>query len=108
MATTMERARPDAPSHTPTTLDPRRRTLVLAAMCMALVLVIAGVSMLAVGLPAVGEDLGLSQSSLTWVADSYALTLASLLLVAGAIGDRFGRRGALLVGVTIFGIGSLL
>ena len=68
-------------------------------MCLALVLVIAGVSMLAVALPAVGDDLGLSQTSLTWVADAYALTLASLLLVAGALGDRFGRRGALLVGI---------
>ena len=79
--------------------SPRQRTLVLAAMCLALVLVIAGVSMLAVGLPSVGEDLGLSQTSLTWVADSYALTLASLLLFAGALGDRYGRRGALLVGI---------
>ena len=76
-------------------------------MCLALVLVIAGVSMLAVGLPGVGEDLGLSQTSLTWVADAYALTLASLLLVAGALGDRYGRRGALLVGIVLFGAGSL-
>lgn len=111
MATTMERARPDAPAEADTTapaLTPRRRTLVLAAMCLALVLVVAGVSMLAVGLPAVGEDLGLGQTSLTWVADAYALTLASLLLLAGALGDRFGRRGALLVGVALFGAGSLL
>jgi EmrB/QacA subfamily drug resistance transporter len=113
MATTMERARPDAPSAGPPdtpadALTPRQRTLVLVAMCLALVLVIAGVSMLAVGLPSVGEDLGLSQTSLTWVADSYALTLASLLLLAGALGDRYGRRGALLVGIVLFGAGSLL
>jgi EmrB/QacA subfamily drug resistance transporter len=110
MATpTIERARPDTgPDAEPAPLAPRQRRLVLVAMCLALVLVIAGVSMLAVGLPAVGEDLGLSQTSLTWVADAYALTLASLLLVAGAIGDRFGRRGALLVGIVLFGTGSLL
>lgn len=112
-AATIERARPDTgpgpePGPDPGGLDPRRRALVLVAMCLALVLVIAGVSMLAVGLPSVGEDLGLSQTSLTWVADAYALTLASLLLVAGAIGDRFGRRGALLVGIALFGTGSLL
>jgi EmrB/QacA subfamily drug resistance transporter len=77
-------------------------------MCLALVLVIAGVSMLAVGLPRVGEALHLSQGNLTWVADAYALTLASLLVVAGAIGDRYGRRGALLAGIVVFGIGSLL
>jgi EmrB/QacA subfamily drug resistance transporter len=108
-AATLDRARPSAPpSPAPGALTPRRRTLVLAAMCLALVLVIAGVSMLAVALPSVGEDLGLGQTSLTWVADAYALTLASLLLVAGAVGDRFGRRGALLVGIAVFGSGSLL
>jgi MFS family permease len=101
VATTLERARPQ-------TLTARQRMLVLATMCLALVLVIAGVSMLAVGLPAVGQDLGLSQSSLTWVADAYALTLASLLLLAGALGDRYGRRGALLAGVALFGAGSFL
>ncbi len=112
MATTVERTRPETPAEPPgataAALDRRRRTLVLAAMCLALVLVIAGVSMLAVALPAVGADLGLSQSSLTWVADAYALTLASLLLLAGALGDRYGRRGALLVGIALFGAGSLL
>ena len=103
----LERANP-APAVPHEALSPRRRTLVLVAMCLALVLVIAGVSSLAVGLPDVGADLGLSSTSLTWVADAYALTLASLLLVAGALGDRYGRRGALLVGIAIFGAGTLL
>ena len=104
------RRRSNAPSSRdhPPTMDPRRRTLVLASMCLALLLVIAGVSMLAVGLSRVGEALSLSQTSLTWVADAYALTLASLLLLAGAIGDRFGRRRALVVGVAIFALGSLM
>jgi EmrB/QacA subfamily drug resistance transporter len=109
---TMDRARPNTappgPRPPAEQLSRRQRTLVLAAMCLALVLVIAGVSMLAVGLPAIGNDLGLSQTSLTWVADAYALTLASLLLVAGALGDRYGRRGALLAGIALFGLGSLL
>jgi EmrB/QacA subfamily drug resistance transporter len=77
-------------------------------MCFALVLVIASVSMLAIGLPRVSEALGLSQSTQTWVVDAYALTLASLLLLAGALGDRFGRRRALLAGIVIFATGSLL
>jgi EmrB/QacA subfamily drug resistance transporter len=111
MTATLERARPEPPADGRAAherLGPRQRALVLAAMCMALVLVIAGVSSLAVALPDVASDLGLSQTTLTWVADSYAITLASLLLVAGAIGDRFGRRGALLVGIVLFGAGSLL
>jgi EmrB/QacA subfamily drug resistance transporter len=104
----MERARPEPTPDTPLGLTDRQRTRVLAAMCLALVLVVAGVSMVAVGLPDIARDLRLSQTSVTWVADSYALVLASLLLVAGAIGDRYGRRGALLAGVALFGAGSLV
>ena len=89
-------------------LTPRARTLVLVAMCFALVLVVASVSSLAIGLPKVSEALGLSQGTQTWVVDAYALTLASLLLVAGALGDRYGRRRALLAGIVLFGAGSLL
>ena len=86
----------------------RQRNSILVAMCFALVLVVASVSMLAIGLPKVSTALGLSQSTQTWVVDAYALTLASLLLVAGALGDRFGRRAALLGGIAIFFGGSLL
>jgi EmrB/QacA subfamily drug resistance transporter len=103
MAATIDLARPVAG-----VLTARQRTRVLAAMCLALVLVVAGVSMVAVGLPNIARDLSLSQTSVNWVADAYALVLASLLMVAGAIGDRYGRRGALLTGVAVFGAGSLL
>ena len=108
MTATIERARPAAGDGPSQPLTRGQRTRVLAAMCLALVLVVAGVSMLAVGLPDIATDLRLSQTSVTWVADSYALVLASLLLVAGAIGDRYGRRGALLTGVVLFGTGALL
>src|SRR4051794_7326148 len=108
MAATIDGARPETGGGPPPTLTARQRTSVLAAMCLALVLVVAGVSMVAVGLPDIATDLGLSQTSLTWVADSYALVLASLLLIAGAVGDRYGRRKALLIGVAVFGAGSLL
>jgi EmrB/QacA subfamily drug resistance transporter len=87
---------------------PRQRTRVLFAMCLALVLVIAGVAMMSVALPAIGTDLGLSQTNLTWVADAYAVALAALLLFAGALGDRFGRRRTLLVGMLIYTAFSLI
>ncbi len=103
MAATIDLARPVAG-----VLTARQRTRVLAAMCLALVLVVAGVSMVAVGLPDIARNLSLSQTSVNWVADAYALVLASLLMVAGAIGDRYGRRGALLAGVAVFAAGSLL
>lgn len=89
-------------------LSARRRNLVLAAMCLALVLVVSGVSMLTNTLPNMAEDLNLSQTQQTWVVDAYALPFAALLLIAGALGDRFGRRGALAGGTALFTLGALL
>src|SRR5207245_7085446 len=86
--------------------DFEHRNLILAAMCLALVMVVAGVSMLATSLPQLAADLGASQSSQQWIVDAYALALAALLLPAGAIGDRFGRRGALIAGTAIFGVAA--
>src|SRR5262249_13330529 len=107
MEATIERARPDTRPTEKPPLSRRQRTRVLAAMCLALVLVVAGGSMVAVGLPDIATDLRLGETSVRWGAGSFALVLASLLLVAGAVGDRFGRKGALLAGIALFGIGSL-
>jgi EmrB/QacA subfamily drug resistance transporter len=85
-----------------------RRGLILAAMCLALVMVVAGVSMLTNSLANLSADLGASQSSQQWIVDAYALTIAALLLPAGAFGDRFGRRGALIAGIALFGIAAAL
>ena len=92
----------------PAELSAGRRTTVLASMCLALVLVIAGVTMLVNALALISEDLSLSQSAQSWVVDAYALPFAALLMIAGAIGDRYGRRGALLAGTALLGVGSLL
>jgi len=105
MTTTMSDARAIDP---PPELSSQRRATVLFAMCLALVMVVAGVSMLINALPLIAQDLDLSQSSQAWVVDAYALPFAALLMIAGALGDRYGRRGALLAGAAIFGIGSLL
>jgi EmrB/QacA subfamily drug resistance transporter len=96
------------PAGTAAGLSSRRRTLVLAAMCLALVMVVSGVSMLNNALPLMAESLGLSQSRQQWVIDGYTVALAALLLPAGAVGDRFGRRRAMLGGIVVFGVGSLL
>ena len=91
-----------------TTTEYANRGWILAVMCLALVMVVAGVSMLANALPSIAADLDASQSSQQWIVDAYALTLAALLLPAGALGDRFGRRGALIVGTAIFGVAAAL
>jgi EmrB/QacA subfamily drug resistance transporter len=65
-------------------------------------------SIVNVALPRMGVDLHGSVADLQWVVDAYLLTLAGLVLVAGALGDRYGRRRVYLVGVIWFGIASLL
>jgi MFS family permease len=75
---------------------------VIASMCLAVVLAIAGVAGLTVAIPSIGAELGASQSELQWILDSFALTLAALLLPMGALGDRFGRRRLMLFGFVVF------
>jgi EmrB/QacA subfamily drug resistance transporter len=89
-------------------LSPVRRNLVLAVMCSAVLMIVASVTMLANALPAISAALGASQSEQQWIVDAYTLTLAALLLPAGALGDRYGRRGALVVGFGIFGVAAAL
>jgi EmrB/QacA subfamily drug resistance transporter len=72
-------------------------------MSLAVVVVVAAVSMLANALPGLASDLRASQSQQQWIVDSYAVVLAAFLLPAGALGDRYGRRAALLVGIALFG-----
>ena len=83
-----------------------RRWWVLGVMAASLTVVVMSVSGLNVALPTLQESLDASNSSLQWIIDSYALVFAGLLLTAGALGDRFGRRNALLVGLGIFGLGA--
>jgi EmrB/QacA subfamily drug resistance transporter len=94
-------------AHAPAALSPGRRTAVLATMCLALVLVVAGVSMMAVATPTLTASLGASSTAQQWIVDGYTVALAALLLPAGAIGDRFGRRRALIAGITIFSLASV-
>src|SRR5688572_20576370 len=76
-------------------------------MCLSLVLVVVSVSSLNVAIPRLSTDLQASTPELLWIVDAYALVFAGLLLPAGALGDRFGRKGALQIGLAIFGLGSI-
>jgi EmrB/QacA subfamily drug resistance transporter len=92
----------------PTITDPRRRRLVMAAVCAALVAVVAGVSGLNVAQQAIALDLGASQSQILWAINGYTVALAALLMPVGAIGDRWGRKPVLLAGLGVFALGSLV
>src|ERR1044072_987115 len=80
---------------------------VLAAMCISLATVVSAVSSLNVALPDVARDLHATSTQLQWIVDAYALVFAGLLLLAGALGDRFGRRRMLVAGLAIFGLAAL-
>ncbi len=85
----------------------QRRWWILAVLCFSLLIIIVDNSVLNVAIPTIVEDLGASNSELQWIVDAYTLVFAGLLLTAGSLGDRFGRRGALQTGFVIFGLGSL-
>jgi EmrB/QacA subfamily drug resistance transporter len=84
-----------------------RRWLILVALCISLLVIVLDNSILNVALVTIQEDLGATASDLQWIVDSYTLVFAGLLLTAGSLGDRFGRRGALQIGFIIFGVGSV-
>ncbi|MFI5764946.1 MFS transporter [Streptomyces sp. NPDC051563] len=88
--------------------DPRRLRTVLITVCIALMAVIASVSGLNVAQPDLAVEFGASQSTVLWMINLYTLTLAALLLPLGALGDRLGRKPALIAGLAVFGIASAL
>src|SRR5215218_6401923 len=89
------------------TPDPRR-WWILAVLCCSLLVVSIDNTILNAALPALQKDLGASASQLQWIVDGYMLVFAGLLLTAGSLGDRFGRRRALTFGLVVFGAGSTL
>lgn len=80
---------------------------VLFFMCTVLFIISIDSSVLNFALPSISNTLGASASQLQWIVDSYTLVFASLLITTGSIGDRFGRKKLLLIGLALFGIGSL-
>lgn len=84
-----------------------RRWWALAAMALSLLVIGLDTTVLNVALPTIAVDLHASNSQLQWFADAYLLVLAALLLPAGMLGDRLGRRRLTLAALTVFGVGSL-
>jgi EmrB/QacA subfamily drug resistance transporter len=84
-----------------------RRWAALIVLAVSLLLISLGNTILNVALPTIQDELDATSGQLQWIVDSYLLVYAGLLLAAGGLGDRFGRRRALLLGLVTFGIGSV-
>jgi EmrB/QacA subfamily drug resistance transporter len=84
-----------------------RRWWTLAVLTASLLVIGLDNTILNVALPSLREDLDATASQLQWIVDSYMLVFAGILLTAGSLGDRFGRKRALQLGLIVFGLGSL-
>ncbi|HXY92058.1 MAG TPA: MFS transporter [Acidimicrobiia bacterium] len=84
-----------------------RRWLILTVLCFSLLVIVLDNTILNVAIPTIVRDLDATNSQLQWMVDAYTLVFAGLLLTAGSLGDRYGRRGALQFGLVVFGLGSL-
>ncbi|MGY2876900.1 EmrB/QacA subfamily drug resistance transporter [Marmoricola sp. URHA0025 HA25] len=79
---------------------------VLAVVSLALMTVVSAVSGLNIALPDLARETGATQTQITWIVDAYTVVFAGLLLFAGALGDRFGRRELLAAGLAVFGVAA--
>ena len=79
-------------SSTPGSAPGDRRWLTLAVLCLSLLVTVLDTTVVNVALPTLDRDLHASSSGLEWIVDAYTLVFAGLLIFAGALGDRYGRR----------------
>src|SRR5713101_8820595 len=91
---------------TATEREYERRWWTLGVLCISLVMIVMANASLNVALPTLAKDLNTGASGLQWIVDAYSLVFAGLLLTAGSLGDRYGRRLALNGGLIVFGLAS--
>jgi EmrB/QacA subfamily drug resistance transporter len=84
----------------------RRRWFALLTLCLCITVIGVDNTILNVALPTLVRDLNATTSDLQWIVDAYILVFAGLLLTAGSLGDRFGRKGALMIGLVLFAVAS--
>ncbi|MGV9247870.1 MFS transporter [Streptomyces sp. NPDC003710] len=84
-----------------------RRWWALVVLCLSLLIIVMANTALTVAAPDMTQDLGLSSADLQWVIDGYTVPYAALMLLLGAIGDKYSRRGALVLGLVVFGGGAV-
>jgi EmrB/QacA subfamily drug resistance transporter len=86
----------------------RRRWLALVVVCLAQLMITLDTTIVNVALPAIQRELHFSQANLTWVVNAFLVTFGSFLLLAGRLGDLFGRKRMFLAGVTLFTVASVM
>src|SRR2546423_8245582 len=87
-------------------ISPRRRIAILATVCLAAFAINLDTTIVNVALPGLARQLSATTRDLQWIVDGYNLAFAALVLTAGSIGDRFGRRPVLLAGLVGFAIAT--
>ena len=105
VATATETNTPERSPRAPTAANPRR-WWVLAVMSLSIFMIFVDNTVVNTAIPSIARDLQASTSVLQWVVDSYTLVLAGLVLAGGTIGDRFGRRRWMMIGMVTFGLAS--
>ncbi|AKU14654.1 MFS transporter [Luteipulveratus mongoliensis] len=91
----------------PDTAHPRR-WWILFVLCLSLLVLVVDNTVLNLAIPSLMRDLGASPADVQWIIDAYILAFAGLLLTAGSLSDRFGRKRMLIIGLAFFGVASLL
>ncbi|MEU8271451.1 MFS transporter [Sphaerisporangium sp. NPDC049002] len=92
----------DAPGKNP------RRWWILAVLCLSLLVLVVDNTVLNLAIPSLIRDLGASPADIQWIIDAYILVFAGLLLTAGSLSDRYGRRRFLIIGLVVFGGASVV
>ena len=95
-------------THSLSLTDERRRWLALVVVCLAQLMIVLDTTIVNVALPSIQADLNFSQADLTWVVNAFLVTFGGFLLLAGRLGDLFGRKRVFLFGVAFFTLASLL
>ena len=84
------------------------KPMVLVTVCLAALTINLDTTIVNVALPTLVRDLSASTRQLQWIVDAYSLVFAALVLAAGSVSDWVGRKGALLTGLAVFGLGSAI
>src|ERR1700709_2013842 len=86
----------------PASVQGDKRWVALYVLCSGMLMIVLDATVVNVALPSIQDDLGFSSANLAWVVNAYLIAFGGLLLLAGRLGDLFGRRRMFLVGLVVF------